>query len=125
VYARLEEEGFADVRPAHSAVLRNITSEGSRIIDLADRAGITKQSMGALVATLEKRGYVEVRRDPEDARARRVLITRRGRALQETALRVTAEAEKEMAERFGAAEFAYLRLLLERLNDALERVSEA
>ena len=39
--------GYPDLRPAHSAVFMNLDSKGTRITDLAERAQMTKQSMGA------------------------------------------------------------------------------
>jgi DNA-binding MarR family transcriptional regulator len=44
--------GYADLRPAHSAVFMNLDAQGTRITDLAERAQMTKQSMGALVRYL-------------------------------------------------------------------------
>src|SRR5512142_1837434 len=69
-FARLVERGFGDVRPAHSAVLRSLPAEGTRIKDLASQAGVTKQSMAELVEYLQERGYVKVSVDRTDARAR-------------------------------------------------------
>ena len=52
VYARMIALGFADIRPAHSSLFRNIAANGSRVSDLADRAQMTKQSMGYLADSL-------------------------------------------------------------------------
>lgn len=41
--------------------------------ELAEEARMTKQSMGELVAYLERRGYVERLPDPRDGRARIVV----------------------------------------------------
>jgi hypothetical protein len=41
-YASLAEKGFPEIRPAHSAVFRNISPGDSRLTDLADQAGMTK-----------------------------------------------------------------------------------
>src|SRR3954449_9872138 len=64
VIAGLAQAGFDDLRPAHTAVFQHISADGSRLTELADRAQITKQSMGYLVDHLEERGYVERRPDP-------------------------------------------------------------
>src|ERR1700747_1273074 len=69
VAAGLAEAGFGDIRPAHTAVFQHIDADGSRLTDLAERAQITKQSMGYLVDFLEQRGYLERRSDPTDRRA--------------------------------------------------------
>jgi DNA-binding MarR family transcriptional regulator len=59
VSAGLADSGFAEIRPAHTAVFQHIGADGSRLTDLAERAQITKQSMGYLVDYLEERGYLE------------------------------------------------------------------
>src|SRR5262252_2106884 len=78
VTAGLAEAGFDDVRPAHTAVFQHIDAEGSRLTDLAERAQITKQSMGYLVDYLEERGYLERRPDPSDRRVALIFLTERG-----------------------------------------------
>ena len=50
---RLSAAGYGDVRAAHGVVFAVIDAEGSRVTDLAARAGMTKQAMAELVAHLE------------------------------------------------------------------------
>ncbi len=108
------------MRPAHGAVFRHILPEGSRITELADRAQLTKQSMGALVDYLRDHGYVELHPDPLDGRAKRVCLTERGRALQHTALEISREVEQELGSQLGLRRMQRLREVLEELNDLLE-----
>jgi hypothetical protein len=61
LYEGLRVSGYGDVRPAHYAVFRYLEDDGSRVTELAEVAGMTKQSMGELVAYLEERGYIERR----------------------------------------------------------------
>src|SRR5260370_19971305 len=68
VAAALAEE-FPDYRPNYEAVFRWLGPEGDHISDLADRAGVTKQSMGETIAWLERHGYVERVPDLRDGRA--------------------------------------------------------
>ena len=74
----LAEAGFDDVRPAHTTVFQHIKAEGSRLSELAERAQITKQSMGYLVDYLEEHRYVERRADPSDRRASLIFLTEWG-----------------------------------------------
>ena len=53
LYEGLRAAGYGDVRPAHYAVFRYLEKGGSRVTELAEAAGMTKQSMGELVAYLE------------------------------------------------------------------------
>ncbi len=65
--ARLHAAGYSDVTPAHHGVFENLDPGGTRLTELAARAGITHQSMSELVSVLERRGYLERRADPADA----------------------------------------------------------
>jgi DNA-binding MarR family transcriptional regulator len=97
----LREAGYGDVRPAHYAVFRYLGPEGSRVTELAEAAGMTKQSMGELVDYLEQCRYVERRADPRDRRAKMVVPTEKGRRGIEAAAERIAEIEAELARRMG------------------------
>jgi len=112
------EAGFDDLRPAHSAVFQHIKAEGSRLTDLAERAQITKQSMGYLVDYLEERGYLERRPDPSDRRAALVCLTERGWAQIRTSLEVIARLEEEWRRAIGAQRMEQLRAILTELGGA-------
>jgi MarR family transcriptional regulator, temperature-dependent positive regulator of motility len=76
---RLRQRGYADVRLSHSAVFGYIDRAGTRVVELADRAGMTKQSMGELVDDLVAKGYLERQPDPLDRRAKLIVLTSQGR----------------------------------------------
>ncbi|MEW6647652.1 MAG: MarR family winged helix-turn-helix transcriptional regulator [Pseudomonadota bacterium] len=120
VYGALAAGGYPEIRPAHGVVFRYIRAEGSRIVELAERAGMTKQSMAVLVDHLATHGYVSVEPDPSDGRAKRVRLTRSGKEVQRAALKLSRQVEAEWAALIGAQEMASLRQLLERLYDSLQ-----
>jgi DNA-binding MarR family transcriptional regulator len=120
LYERLRNEGFSELRLAHSAVFRTIPVAGGRITDMADSAGITKQSMAYLVDYVEKHGYVETAPDPKDQRAKLVLLTKRGRHLLATAGRLGIEFERHVSQVVGERDAKELRRILERLGDAVD-----
>src|SRR5438309_11959892 len=91
----LADAGFDDLRPAHTAVFQHIEADGSRLTDLAERAQITKQSMGYLVDYLEQRGYLERRPDPTDRRVALICLTDRGWGQIRAALSIIAEIEQD------------------------------
>ena len=115
VTAGLSEAGFDDLRPAHSVVFQHIDAGGSRLTTLADRAQMTKQSMGYLVDHLERGGYLERRRDPSDRRAALITLTERGWAVVRASLAVIAALEEEWTRELGAGETKRLRSALEKL----------
>ena len=97
VYAGLAGEGFPEIRPAHSAIFRNIDPKGSRASDLAQRAGITKQSVAYLIDGLVAEGFVEILPDPEDGRARLARLTQRGRAAYAALTRLSEAVDRDLA----------------------------
>ncbi len=122
VYEQLARTGHSEVRPAHSVVFRYILPEGSRITDLAEQAGITKQSMAALVDHLQQHNYLVMKADPHDGRAKRVILTPRGKAVQAQARKLSAQTEKQWASLLGTNKMKQLRQLLGELYDKLEAI---
>ena len=113
---RLRESGFDDFEPAHFTVFRYPSPDGARPSELAARLGISKQSLSYLLRELERLGYLERRPDPADLRAKRVVVTRRGKAAIAVIRSAVAELEREWAEQLGARRYAQLRSLLVELN---------
>ena len=97
-----------DLRPSTAQVIPNLPPEGLRMTELASRLRLTLQRAGQLVSELEEVGYLERVSDPADGRAKRVVYTRRGRAL----IRDIEEITRETTELFAAAlgEDRYRRL---------------
>lgn len=114
--ADLAGAGFADVIPAHFAVLRFPGPDGKHPSELADEAGTTRQAMNYLLGELEAMGYLRRAPDPGDGRSKLVFLTERGRAVKETLRAVVGQIEGELAAQMGLAEFGQLRELLVRLN---------
>ena len=63
-------EGSTALRPSQIRLLSLAPREGMRVTDLADRLGMTKQSLGELAGVLERDGMLESVRDPADRRVR-------------------------------------------------------
>ena len=68
------------VGAAHIHITRHLAQNGSRLTELAARAGMTKQAMGTLVDQCEAWGMVSREHDPADGRARQVRFTDTGLA---------------------------------------------
>lgn len=120
LYSQLDEAGFPDIRPSHSAVFRSIQVGGSRASWLAEKAGMTKQSMAYLIDSLQKLGYVTSQTDPADRRAQLVKLTTKGESAMQTLMSLSMKIESEWAQQFGESEFAHMREHLEYLNLMLE-----
>lgn len=97
--SNLAERG--QVGAAHLHITRHLALEGSRLTDLAQRAGMSKQAMGTLVNQCEAWGMVTRESDPTDARARRVCFTATGRAWLDAYQEAAVQAEAEMRQAVG------------------------
>src|SRR5258708_37154886 len=79
LYRRLATTSYSDIRPGHGCVFGGIDPEsGSRLTELAERAMMTKQTVGEVGSDLEQRGYVERGPGPEDRRGTRIPRRPRG-----------------------------------------------
>jgi DNA-binding MarR family transcriptional regulator len=100
---RLHAAGYIDITASHQAVFENIDRQGTRLTTLARRSQMTHQSMGELVHTLERAGYVTRQPDPTDGRARTVSLTAKGRRLVRQAVHEIAHIEARWHSLFQAA----------------------
>jgi DNA-binding MarR family transcriptional regulator len=116
---RLAERGHPEVRYAHGNVFQYLDDDGTRVSDLAQRAGMTKQSMAQLVEHLEGHGYLERIADPADGRAKLVRTTARGAEVFAVVRDFVAEVEARLEARLGTAKLQRLRSLLRELDEAL------
>ncbi|MFC1399976.1 MULTISPECIES: MarR family winged helix-turn-helix transcriptional regulator [Streptacidiphilus] len=107
--------GFGDVRPAHGYAFVRLAPDGATIGELAEYLGFTKQAASQLVDELVRKGYVERRPHPTDARARLVVLTERGWACTRAADEAAAETVAPWIEELGPERFHTLVTDLARL----------
>ena len=112
---RLSEAGHPAIRQGHGCVFRFIHEGGSRLTELAESSGLSKQAVGEVVDDLEKLGYVERAQDPQDGRAKVIKLTELGADAHRTALGIFADIERDWADRYGAERVATMRELLEEI----------
>jgi DNA-binding MarR family transcriptional regulator len=91
----------AQVSAAHIHITRHLAREGSRLTELAESAGMSKQAMGTLVDQCEAWGLVTRGADPLDARARQVRFTADGLAWLEAFRKAVQQAEHEFRASVG------------------------
>jgi DNA-binding MarR family transcriptional regulator len=120
VFQALAEAGFADMSIAQGRIAARIGPGGTRVTELAEQAGVTKQTAGYLVDQLERAGYVRRVPDPRDARARLVQLAERGAAVREVAKATEAQVEAEWAAHLGPRATKQLRRALTRLRDLVD-----
>jgi DNA-binding MarR family transcriptional regulator len=89
------------VTAAHIHITRHVALSGSRLTDLAEAAGMSKQAMGDLVTQCEAWGIVQRAADPSDARARLVCFTQAGLLWLAAFEAAVAQAEAEFRQEVG------------------------
>jgi DNA-binding MarR family transcriptional regulator len=107
-----ERTGRPRLRRSHTSLLPHIDLGGTRITDLAERLGVTKQATSQLVDDLEQLGVLGRVPDPDDARAKRVVFTKLGREGLLEGLALLRELEQELAREVGSQPMAELRAAL-------------
>jgi DNA-binding MarR family transcriptional regulator len=107
--------GFEGLRPAHGFAFARLAPDGATVTDLAVHLGMTKQAASQLVDELVRKGYVERRPHPADARARLVVLTETGWACTRAAEEAAAEAVGAWADVLGEGGAAELRERLLRI----------
>ena len=89
------------VGAAHIHITRHLAVNGSRLTDLAQSAGMSKQAMGDLVTQCEAWGLVTREADAFDKRAKKVMFTADGLLWLGAFERAVAQAESEFKAAVG------------------------
>jgi DNA-binding MarR family transcriptional regulator len=118
VTREMHERGFAGIRLVHIALIRNVDENGTRISEIAKRAGMTKQATGQLVAEFVELGYIKLVPDPDDGRAKIARYTARGRRLLIAIVASIEATETIVASAIGNAELDGLKQTLAKLLSA-------
>jgi DNA-binding MarR family transcriptional regulator len=105
----MSQSGHPRARISHISLTRNLDVDGTRVSELARRAGMTKQAMGELVSQCAVLGLVVTSADPSDRRARVVRFTPQGLRWLEAFRHAVDQAEREMREEVGPVPMHVLR----------------
>ena len=100
-----EECRYEGLRPSFAPFLSLIWVEGRALTAIAGELGISKQACSQLANLLEDAGYLERKTHPADRRSKLVMLTPRGRALVEDAVRIILETESAYESLVGKAEY--------------------
>ncbi len=112
VFGAMADAGFPDLTRAQARLLAGIDHDGTRLVVLAERARIPKQTALALVNGLESAGYVHRVPDPTDGRARLIQLTSRGESGLPCARAAEARIEAEWKARVGTRRMRAFRKTL-------------
>jgi DNA-binding MarR family transcriptional regulator len=99
---RFVKQGFGEVRPSYGSVLLPLFEEdGLRMGQIAGRARLSKQTMTTLVRLCERDGLVVRERDPRDARAFRIKLTKRGKDFRPVAGQIVRALDQKVLAALG------------------------
>jgi DNA-binding MarR family transcriptional regulator len=115
IHARVSEQGFEDLRPAHGFAFARISLGGATTAVLAEHLGVTKQAAAQLVEELVRKGYVVRQPHPHDARARLLALTETGWAATRAADQAARDTVAPWRTALGEARFGELVADLSRL----------
>lgn len=116
------DPSFATITVADHAILRCVAQRSRTSTEIARLLGLTKQAIGKTVNALERRGFVARSRSAIDLRAQVVSMTDKGMRLVDRSIRVAEVLDARARESLGAQDFALLKALLVRLEDAEDRL---
>jgi DNA-binding MarR family transcriptional regulator len=112
-------ESFAKLklRPAEFSVLNLIAqTPGQKQTEVAEKLGIKRANFVALMDGLERRGFAERRKSPEDKRSHSLHLTPEGERFVEKMFAIWSAHERRIVERLGGeAERDRLLELLDRI----------
>jgi DNA-binding MarR family transcriptional regulator len=120
VFELLAEAGHTEARLSHLNLTRNLDAGGTRMIELARRAGVTKQAIGELIVQCEELGLVKRASDPTDGRAKLVKFTERGLEWLAAFGNALKQAEHEMQKELGILRVDGLKVALKAYADAFD-----
>ncbi|MEH6549760.1 MAG: MarR family winged helix-turn-helix transcriptional regulator [Pseudomonadales bacterium] len=89
-------QGFTNMKSSDDQVLLNMGTEGARLGEIARINDMTTQGVGRIVRSLEQRGFVTRKTDPEDARGKILYLTAQGFELRAT----WSEGARQLAKKF-------------------------
>jgi DNA-binding MarR family transcriptional regulator len=120
IFAALERAGAHDITRAQGRLLAGMDADGTRVVTLAERARVPKQTAVSMLDRLEEAGYVERTVDPRDRRARLVRFTDKGRRLLPVVRAEEQSIDEEWSRALGPVRERRLREALQVLSDLVD-----
>lgn len=112
---RAAEQGLRLTPTLHRVLFRVHREPGLRQVELAEALEVTPVTLGRMIDRLEQRGLVRRTRHPQDRRAIRLFLDRRGKRLMIQLAEIAWLTEERALQGFSARERSALRALLGRV----------
>jgi DNA-binding MarR family transcriptional regulator len=101
----LQDQGYTALRLSFEPFISLLGATGCRLTDMAGSLGISKQACNQSADEIERAGYLCREADPDDRRARRIVLTARGLALQSDGHAAIRRLQEGYAELIGKEAF--------------------
>jgi DNA-binding MarR family transcriptional regulator len=101
-------------------LLQLLAEEGISQTNIAERLSLTQPTICVMLRRMEQSGLVERQVDQDDARASKVYLTDKGRALEEDLLQAWSDLERQTLSGLNQAEKVELHRLLSKIRTNLE-----
>ena len=112
--------GHAGLKMSFATVMAYAGFPNARLTDIAARNGLTKQAISQIAREIASLGYIRLTPDPDDARARNIVLTERGRLLIAESLAEIEEFHTEMVALIGAEKMATLETIITELCEKVQ-----
>ncbi len=119
VEERLVREGYSVVSASQRDVLLGLAAGDTHVVELGRRLSRSPQAISKAVTALEIGHYLERGRDPEDGRARPLVLTERGEAVLAALQRARQTESRELTRWLGTRDRAELVRLLQHAAEHL------
>ncbi len=113
------EHGHQGLRMHFEPFMTLVGERGARNTDLVEQLGISKQAVNQALKQIEGLGYLAREPDPDDGRARRIVLTRQGHQLMEDGAVLLDRVELEFQRLVGREALHRLTRNLAKLYRAL------
>lgn len=117
----VRELGFSDVTASQARLIAVFNEKSIRAIDLAERAGVSKQAASVTLSELISNGYLDQRKSPTDGRVRLLSLTEKGDALKRAAGTAKVTSECTISAMIGPEDKAHLAAQLKKLAAIVEQ----
>ena len=120
MHALTDQLGHTQLRLSFEPYMVLVTEQGARPGELAQWLAISKQACNQTINQIEQAGYLARTPDPQDGRARVVVLTNKGRELLRQGAELQRIIDAELEQLLGSGQLQRLLVSLSRLYRALE-----
>lgn len=100
--AHLQARGWTEVTRPESMVMTNVVIGVQKPSEIARNLGVSRQSVHATINQMAAKGIVELVDDPEDGRAKIVVLSETGQRMREDANQAMAQMVAQLRRRIGS-----------------------